>query len=211
MRKIDIPINAMYGNLQFKGFLEGFPGKRRGEFLCVCGNIHNSRIAHVISGKTTSCGCVALAWSSKLGKSRKTHGMRHTAIWGIWSGIKDRCTNKNCPGYARYGGRGIRISDRWLSFENFYADMGSRPEGMSIDRIDVNGPYAPANCRWATPKQQSNNRRDTTFLTFNGQTKSLGNWADDIGIARNTLRMRLSSGWTLERVLGTKARLYTKS
>ena len=118
-----------------------------------------------------------------------------------------RCTNVNDEHYELWGGRGIKVCDRWrTSFKNFYADMGDRPEGLSLDRIDNDGDYEPSNCRWATQKQQQNNRRNNTSLAFNGLTATMSDWADRLGISKVTLCARLTRyGWSVERALSTPA------
>ena len=93
--------------------------------------------------------------------------------------MKHRCYNPNCSQYKNYGARGIKMCDRWFcSYENFLDDMGERPEGMSIDRIDVNGDYEPSNCRWADSETQCNNRRNNIYIEYNGETKTLKQWCD---------------------------------
>ena len=102
-----------------------------------------------------------------------------------------RCYNEKCADYKFYGGRGIKVCDRWRkSFDNFLVDMGLRPEGMTLDRIDVNGDYTPENCKWSTRKQQTANRRTTVTLTYNGETKTLTEWAEITGISYGTLKAR---------------------
>lgn len=118
-----------------------------------------------------------------------------------WSGMIQRCKNPNEPAFNRYGGRGITVCDDWLNFEGFLADMGERPKGKSLDRIDNNGGYCPENCRWATRKEQSNNTRTNRRITYKGKTKTLAEWSRCTGIKPSTLRTRLWRGWSIRRAL----------
>lgn len=119
--------------------------------------------------------------------------------------MKSRCFNPNNIRFHRYGERGITVCDRWMSFESFYADMGDCPPGMTLDRIDNDGNYEPGNCRWATVREQSQKTSRIRFLTFNGETLSLAEWARRLGIRANTLTMRLNTyGWPLEKALTKK-------
>lgn len=116
--------------------------------------------------------------------------------------MKQRCLNVKHKSYAIYGGRGIKICDRWLeSFEDFLADMGERPEGMTLDRIDVDGDYTPGNCRWATSETQSNNRTNNRLVEYRGVTQTLAKWARELGISRQALRYRLEAGWSVEEAM----------
>lgn len=127
-----------------------------------------------------------------------------TAISGArrsWHAMRGRCLTKSSGDYPLYGGRGITVDPRWNTFEAFLADMGERPPGHSLDRIDFNGPYTKANCRWATAETQSRNRRSSALLSLKGETKTLAEWVLDTGLSHATLRKRISMGWSAERVL----------
>lgn len=128
-----------------------------------------------------------------------TQTLSHTPTWSSWINMKRRCLYQSYSGYPNYGGRGIKICDRWLSFKNFYADMGERPEGTSLDRIDVNGDYCPENCRWATSVQQARNTTRVKVITYAGKTLCLSAWAEELGISRKTLLHRLNYGWSVEK------------
>ena len=120
----------------------------------------------------------------------------------IHKSMMDRCHLSTSHAYSRYGGRGIKVCDRWQSFENFYADMGDRPDGMSLERVDNDGGYCPENVRWASAKDQANNRRSNRLIEFNGETKTLAQWADHVGMSIGTLWARLTrDGFSVERAL----------
>lgn len=109
--------------------------------------------------------------------------------------MRRRCNNPRELEYHNYGGRGITVCDEWQNFENFYKDMGDPPLGMSIDRIDNNKGYYPENCRWANAATQSNNKRNTIHITFDGKTKTISDWSKEKGVKTDIIRYRLRKGW----------------
>jgi len=128
--------------------------------------------------------------------------------------MKNRTTNSNNKSFHRYGGRGIKVCNRWSkSFENFIKDMGQRPtKNHSIDRIDNDGNYTPVNCRWATKKEQSNNTKTNRFITFNHETKTIAEWARKLNINYVTLLRRLSNlNWSIEKSLTTPVQKHKKT
>ncbi|MCK5015416.1 MAG: AP2 domain-containing protein [Candidatus Omnitrophica bacterium] len=123
--------------------------------LCVCGNIKNIRGNNLVRG-TKSCGCLQKESASKC---FMTHGMRNTSEYKVWLDIRQRCNNPNNKSYVNYGGRGITVCEKWLKFENFFEDMGNRPDGLTIERIDNDKGYYKENCKWATYSEQGRNKR----------------------------------------------------
>jgi hypothetical protein len=167
--------------------------------VCPCGQEFEALLYNVNSGHTTSCGCQ--------NHRHKKHGMSQAREHHTWTGMKSRCMNPKNPSYANYGGRGIGVCENWRnSFEAFFKDMGPCPEGHSIDRINVNGNYEPANCRWATSKVQANNTTVNHRLTHNGESKTIAEWGDATGLGRNTIRLRIKYGWSIEEALTTPHR-----
>lgn len=166
--------------------------------LCDCGNSTEVHGGHLRHGHTTSCGC----YKREVGR---THGMSGTPEYITWENIVQRTTNPNHPQFKYWGGRGITMCDRWLnSFENFYDDMGDKPNNLTIDRIDNNKGYYPENCRWATMKEQNLNTRRTTKITYNNITMSKSEWANYLGIKYITVCSRFSRGWSIEKALSKK-------
>lgn len=124
----------------------------------------------------------------------------------MWRGMHNRCYNSNVKCYKHYGGRGIVVDPRWHGkegFFNFIADMGPKPEGASLDRIDNNGPYSPENCKWATQSEQANNKRNNRWITANGQTMTLAQWAKQLGCNPSNILYRIKSGMSEEQAVTT--------
>jgi hypothetical protein len=162
------------------------------ECSCSCGIEIVAALDKIKGGGILSCGC-----------ARKKHKANGTKIYYVWRGIKKRCENPSEPGYKNYGGRGIKVCSRWASFENFYEDMGDAPDGMSIDRIDVNGDYEPGNCRWATRVTQQNNTRANRMIEYDGRRMTLAEWARESGLPYHVVRKRLNKGWEISSALTT--------
>lgn len=178
--------------------LTGEPGKRirMGTVRCDCGSVKRINLYAINHRQMTSCGCFNFAKRGKDAPNYR-HGHRpkygdRSPTMGTWLDMIYRCENPGSSNWVNYGGRGISICERWRSsFENFLADMGERPPGRTIDRIDVNGNYEPGNCRWATPYEQGQNVRHAKQVTHNGLTLTLSAWARHLGVDRQTVRYRM--------------------
>jgi hypothetical protein len=136
----------------------------------------------------------------------KQHGKRGTRTYVSWIAMRGRCNCSTDAAYKNYGGRGIKVCERWNDFSSFYADMGERPPGMGIDRINNDGDYEPGNCKWSTKKEQSNNRRGNFLITYKGRTQNTTQWAEEYGLSRIVLKGRLKLGWPMEKALTTPKR-----
>ena len=167
---------------------------------CDCGTKRRVPRADLISSRSKGCGCARYENAGKAAAAANTtHGLGNSPEMRIWIDMKRRCYQPHRPDYPRYGGRGITVCDRWKdSFEAFIEDMGLRPPGMTLDRIDNNAPYSPKNCRWATKRQQGRNQRTNVRYDVFGKSLTLPEAAERYGIATETIRSRLNRGWTIE-------------
>ena len=140
---------------------------RRVHVVCDCGTVTTVFLKHLRSGASQSCGCLSRERASErrgAANPMTTHGLTRTPTYETWRSMLGRCLNLNAPSARHYSGRGITVCERWRTFENFLADMGVRPYGRTLDRIDNDGNYEPGNCRWATPKEQRANQRPRSLV-----------------------------------------------
>lgn len=172
------------------------------ECRCKCGKTTNATAKNLRSGNTKSCGCLNSERLIARNKAGALHGMTGTPTWATWDNMIQRCTNPNHKSYKRYGDRGIEVCPAWRNdFLTFYKDMGERPAGMTLERIDNDKGYEPGNCRWASPLEQANNRRNNISLTVGGVTDTLANWSRKTGIGQKTIMYRIKNGWSDEQAL----------
>jgi hypothetical protein len=180
------------------------PSRRnRTMWLCLCDCGANTVVAAnpLVKGRTKSCGCYRRQVLSNL-----QHGMSGTRTHNIWRGMLKRCQTKTCGAYPHYGGRGIKVCDRWQTFENFFADMGEAPLGSSIEREDVNGDYEPSNCVWLELGRQTLNTRRTVHITIGEESNPLSVWCEKKGLRYGLVYDRIARlGWTPERALTEKS------
>lgn len=178
-------------------------GNSRWNCLCDCGESKVVWASALNRGLTQSCGCHRRESSRE---RRTTHGKSggKDATYNIWAGMIKRCSNPNAHGYSRYGGRGIKVCERWQEFAAFLEDMGTKPKGYSIERLDIDKGYEPDNCTWIPKGEQSRNKSTSRRITANGQTMLLVDWAAQTGIHEATISSRIDKlGWTSEKAVTT--------
>jgi hypothetical protein len=170
---------------------------------CECGTEKLLQCKHLTSGATVSCGCVRRGLPNL---KNRTHGncsgeSKASPTYLSWIAAKSRCEDVKDRDYANYGGRGIKMCERWLGdFSAFLSDMGERPAGMTLDRFpNADGDYEPGNCRWATHREQQNNRRNNVLIEHNGQMKTCTQVAREYGIRPSVFIGRIRAGWSIER------------
>jgi hypothetical protein len=176
----------------------GAAGKVRGNVLvacrCECGTERNVRLKRLESGNSKSCGC----WRDD---NLTTHGMTKSSVreqsreYWIWNSMKNRCGNPKYKHYKDYGGRGIKVCDRWMEFVNFFADMGEKPEGKSLERRDNDAGYSPENCYWADRATQNSNKRNNRHIVADGVSNTITEWGRVTGISHATIIARIQRGW----------------
>lgn len=181
-------------------------GKAAWLCICECGKRRTVSGGSLRRGLSKSCGCLNLEHL----KERAIHGLAETPTYSIWLGIRQRCMNPKSRSWIKYGGRGITLCERWMDYLNFLKDMGPRPHGMSIERVDNGGNYDPNNCVWATSKTQSYNKRNTRKIPLNGRFVTLDAYMDATGMSyaaayrRATGVTPLDSTWRLREACGFK-------
>jgi hypothetical protein len=179
---------------------------RRAIFQCPCGKRFETHVQSVKAGLTRSCGC--LQDSTRRSPKKKTSDLsRKHVLYEAWWSMLRRCRDPKNKSFKNYGARGISVCDRWLKFENFLADMGTKPSSIhSIDRMDNDGNYEPSNCQWATPDQQARNRRPPKFLGRERDPDGFMATCEIAGISQWAVRSRLRRGWSIQEALNTPSR-----
>lgn len=202
MKALDL-VNQRFGRLVAIRKSHRQNNKVMWECLCDCGNTTYVSTNYLTSGRIRSCGCFR---KDQISERNTTHNQRHTRLYEVWKNIKCRCYNPNNKAYKNYGGRGIAMFDEWHNnYQAFYdwSISNGYSLGLTIDRIDVNGNYEPTNCRWVNRTVQANNKRANHYITYNGETHSIADWARKQGLSYECLSARLNSCWGVEKALTT--------
>jgi hypothetical protein len=195
-RRIDLT-GQRFGRLTVLGYSHTTKGQAFWDCQCDCGNQKKIRGGDLRSGKSLSCKCLNYEVST-------THHMSKTKIYMVWVNMHSRCYKEYSPEYKRYGARGIKVCDKWQTFEGFFEDMSETyQEGLSLDRIYVNGDYSKDNCRWTDNITQQKNRRITKFYTLNGETETFTYFCRKYNVDYELARGRLRHGWDIEKIFTT--------
>lgn len=194
MKALDLT-GKRFGLLTAEKYIGSSGGRRIWKCECICGGSAEASASNLTTGNSSSCGC-------KLKNSVTKHGKSFHPLYKTWIGMWQRCTNINNKDYENYGGRGISVCAAWIDIDIFISDVGERPEGATLDREDNDKDYGPNNCRWSTRVEQVRNRRVTLNLTFNGETLTVKQWSEKLGITYRALYQRINAlGWSVEKAL----------
>lgn len=199
MGKIIDLTNKRFGKLVVLSLLDyrNNNGSACWQCKCDCGTFKVANSNDLRKGNVSSCGCLRK-------KQLLKHGESGTRLYNIWCDIKKRCYNTRCVAYKNYGGRGIKVGDKWLNdfvtFKEWSIDNGYNDK-LTLDRIDVDGDYEPSNCRWTTMKEQANNTRKNVYILYKGERKTIAQWSEITNIHPSTIQQRLRRGWSTEDIL----------
>jgi hypothetical protein len=209
VRRRLLDLGQTFGRLTVLSEEDHDPERKYWRCRCACGVESVVRQDHLVSGRTQSCGCLVPDTTRIRSTTHgDTIGAHRAPEYKVWCAMLERCYKPENTGYKHYGARGIRVCDRWKSYENFLSDMGRRPSPKhTIDREHNDGNYEPSNCRWATYTQQARNRSNNRMLSHNGITCCIAEWADRTGLSQDSIGRRLSDGWSIERALTAPMRV----
>ena len=206
MRKIrtEDVVGKTFGELSALKEIDARAGQRVFQCLCECGKVTEVLMKRLRSGRTRSCGCLSLRKLSQ----RAVHGMWKHKLYSTWSSARGRCHNERHKNYKGYGGRGIELCSGWRETPEAFIEwiennLGEKPEGYSLDRINNEGNYEPGNLRWASTAEQNNNTRKNKMISHEGKELQLKEWAEEKQLSMTCLYNRLHRGWTTKETLDT--------
>lgn len=193
-------VGDKFGNLTIIRMPEGNLHTEKVLCKCDCGKEVECFLNNLTRGTSTSCGCLRSYYAKQ---SRNCHGESRSRLYMEWNRTKTRCYNKNTHYYKNYGGRGIKVCDEWQTYWPFreWALAHGYRDDLTLERIDVNGDYCPENCTWIPMKEQANNKQNSHYITFNGQKKTIAQWARETGLNPSCIQYRLKAGKTPEECL----------
>lgn len=201
-RTIDTVLNKRFGRLMVLELIQVPYGKTKARCICDCGIEITTTVPNLIRGHTMSCGCL----QKELTISRSTiHGQCGTGTYHSWASMKKRMTNKNCKDYKHYGGRGLKMQEDWNEYVNFLRDMGPKPEGLELERVDNEIGYFKKNCVWATHREEMANTRRNVYFIIDGIRKHQSEWCRVFKMSVATFVRRIKAKWDVKKALTTPA------